>query len=96
MKTDREVVLVTLYVVGLGPRCTQALQLVRRLCDEHLADAYELAVVDLQQRPAETATERIAVVPTLRRDGAEGPEKRLTDVSDPAKVLRFLTEDDDE
>src|SRR5918993_1379441 len=55
----------TLYVSGASPRSAQALETVRRLCDEDLRGQVELLVVDVAEDPARAATDRILAVPTL-------------------------------
>ena len=55
----------TLYVSGASPRSAQALEAVRRLCDEELAGRVELEVVDVADEPAAAARDRIVAVPTL-------------------------------
>ena len=55
----------TLYVSGASPRSAQALETVRRLCDEELAGQVELEVVDVTDEPALAARDRIVAVPTL-------------------------------
>jgi len=55
----------TLYVSGASPRSAEALETVRRLCDEELAGQVELEVVDVTDEPALAARDRIVAVPTL-------------------------------
>ena len=55
----------TLYVSGASPRSAQALETVRRLCDEDLAGEVELRIIDLAEEPARAAEDRIVAVPTL-------------------------------
>ena len=55
----------TLYVSGASPRSAQALETVRRLCDEELQGQVELQVVDVADEPALADRDRIVAVPTL-------------------------------
>lgn len=55
----------TLYVRGASPRSVQALETVRRLCDEELQGQVDLQVVDVTDDPAVAARDRIVAVPTL-------------------------------
>jgi circadian clock protein KaiB len=55
----------TLYVSGASPRSAQALETVRRLCDEDLRGQVELQIVDVAEDPARAAKDRILAVPTL-------------------------------
>jgi len=55
----------TLYVSGASPRSAQALETVRRLCDEDLEGQVELQVVDIIDEPDLAERDRIVAVPTL-------------------------------
>jgi circadian clock protein KaiB len=57
----------TLYVSGASPRSAQALETVRRLCDEELPGQVELEVVDVTDAPGLAVRDRIVAVPTLVR-----------------------------
>ena len=55
----------TLYVSGASPRSAAALETVRRICDEELADRVDLRIVDLAREPARVLDDQILAVPTL-------------------------------
>ena len=76
----------TLYVSGASPHSAQALEAVRRLCDEELAGQVELEVVDVADEPSAAARDRIVAVPTLVQR-LPGPPRRL--VGDLADVDRL-------
>ena len=57
--------LLTLYVSGASPRSAEAIDTVRRICDEELAGRVELRIVDVSERPAPAISEGILAVPTL-------------------------------
>ena len=40
-----------LYIAGLTPRSTLAIQNIRKICEEHLEGRYDLQVVDIYQQP---------------------------------------------
>ena len=54
-----------LYVAGITPRSTQAITNIRRVCEEHLKDRYELEVVDIYQRPELARSADVVAAPTL-------------------------------
>ena len=56
-----------LYVAGTTRRSEQAIERVRALCDDELADCYELEVIDIYQLPALARGEQIVATPTLVR-----------------------------
>ena len=54
-----------LYIAGLTPRSTLAVQNIRKICEEHLEGRYELEVVDIYQQPILAEGEQIIAAPTL-------------------------------
>ena len=55
----------TLYVSGASPHSAQALETVRRLCDEELPGQVELQVLDIAEEPVRAAQDHVVAVPTL-------------------------------
>lgn len=55
----------TLYVRGASPRSAEALETVRRICDEELAGRVDLQIVDVSREPARVVGDQIMAVPTL-------------------------------
>jgi len=55
----------TLYVNGASPNSVQAIETVRRLCDEELDGAAELEIIDVHQQPALAGRDHVVAVPTL-------------------------------
>ena len=55
----------TLYVSGASPRSAEAIDTVRRICDEDLAGWVELLIVDVSEQPAPAISDDIVAVPTL-------------------------------
>jgi circadian clock protein KaiB len=72
----------TLYVIGASPRSAQALETVRRLCDEELAGQVELEVVDVADEPALAGRDGIVAVPTLVRRLPAPPRQLVGDLAD--------------
>lgn len=76
----------TLYVNGASPNSIQAIETVRRLCDEELAGRVELEVIDVYQQPALAAADQVVATPTLVRH-LPGPVRKLVgDLSDAARL----------
>jgi circadian clock protein KaiB len=72
----------TLYVSGASPRSAQALEAVRRLCDEELAGQVELEVVDVADEPARAGQDGIVAVPTLVQRLPAPPRQLVGDLAD--------------
>lgn len=76
-----------LYIAGLAPRSTQAVQNLRAFCEAHLAGSYEIEVVDLYQQPQLALADQILAIPTLIRKRPLPPRQFLGDLSDPHALL---------
>lgn len=66
--TDTEgaaVYLLRLYVAGLTGRSLSAIASVKKACDEHLSDRYELEVINIYDCPTAAKDEHIVAAPTL-------------------------------
>jgi circadian clock protein KaiB len=72
----------TLYVSGASPRSAQALEAVRRLCDEELAGRVELQVVYVTEEPALAGRDGIVAVPTLVKRLPAPPRQLVGDLAD--------------
>jgi circadian clock protein KaiB len=72
----------TLYVSGASPHSAQALETVRRLCDEELPGQVELQVVDVADEPALAVRDRIVAVPTLVKRLPPPPRQLVGDLAD--------------
>jgi circadian clock protein KaiB len=80
----------TLYVNGASPRSIEAVEAVRRICDEELGHRVDLDVIDVQREPELAARDQVMVVPTLVKR-LPGPLRRIVgDLSDPARLRRGL------
>ncbi len=80
----------TLYVNGASPRSIEAIEAVRRVCDEELGRRVDLEVIDLQEQPALGARDQIVVVPTLVKRLPGPPRHIVGDLADPARLRRGL------
>jgi circadian clock protein KaiB len=72
----------TLYVSGAARRSAEALETIRRLCDEELAEQVELEVVDVADEPDLAVRDGIVAVPTLVRRRPAPPRQLVGDLAD--------------
>jgi circadian clock protein KaiB len=72
----------TLYVSGASPRSAQALETVRRLCDEELPGQVELQVVDVTDEPALAEHDGIVAIPTLVKRLPAPPRQLVGELAD--------------
>jgi circadian clock protein KaiB len=76
-----------LFVTGMTPRSTRAIEHVRGICERFLAGHYDLQVVDLYQQPDTARSEQLVAAPTLIKY-APPPQRRL--IGDMSSELRVL------
>lgn len=76
-----------LYVAGMTPRSTVALNNVKRICDEHLAGSYDLVVIDIYQQPKLAKGEQIVAAPTLIKKLPLPLRRIIGDMSDTDRFL---------
>jgi len=76
-----------LYVTDRSPKCLQAIENLRRVCEEHLAGHYRIEVVDLLENPRLAADDQILAVPTVVRKLPHPIRTIVGDLSDTDRVL---------
>jgi circadian clock protein KaiB len=76
-----------LFVTGLTPRSTQAIATIKAICEEHLANRYDLEVIDIYQQPTLAQGEQIIAVPTLIKELPLPFRRLIGDLSDEDRVL---------
>jgi circadian clock protein KaiB len=79
--------LLRLYVAGQTPKCIRAFENLKRLCEEHLSNRYEIEIVDLLERPQLGRGDQILAIPTLVRRLPEPIKKIIGDLSNTERVL---------
>ena len=80
-----------LYVTGSTPRSTKAIENIRKICDTHLKDRFELEVVDIYQNPAAAREGQVIAAPTLVKLLPEPLRRVIGDLSDHERVLAGLS-----
>ena len=76
-----------LYIAGLTPRSTLAIQNIRRLCQEHLEGRYDLQVIDIYQQPVLAEGEQIIAAPTLIKQLPLPLRRFIGDMSNTERIL---------
>lgn len=77
-----------LYIAGLSFRSTEAVNVVKMMCEEQLPGQYELEVIDIYQHPELARQGQVVAVPTLVRESPP-PLRRL--IGNLANRERLLT-----
>jgi circadian clock protein KaiB len=85
--TEPETWHLRLYVAGESPKSLTAFANLKRLCDEHMENPYEIEIVDLLQNPKLARGDEILAIPTLVRRLPAPMRKIIGDLSDTDRVL---------
>lgn len=88
--TPREPWKFRLYVAGRSPKSVTALHNLKVLCEQHLAGAYEIELVDLVAEPARAQQDQILALPTLVRHWPQPIKRIIGDLSDHRLTLSHL------
>jgi circadian clock protein KaiB len=76
-----------LYIAGNTAKSITALSNLKKYCEQHLCDRYELEVIDLLLHPQLAAGDQILAIPTLVRKVPVPVRKIIGDLSNEEKVL---------
>jgi circadian clock protein KaiB len=76
-----------LYVTGSSGRSLRAVQNLKKLCDEHLSNDYDLEVIDIYENPAAAREEQIVAAPTLIKKLPQPIRRFVGDLSNTQKIL---------
>jgi circadian clock protein KaiB len=85
--TENEKYLLRLYVTGITPKSTRAIQNLKKICEENLKGCYELEVIDIYQQPALAKDEQIIATPTLIKKLPNPLRRLIGDMSDKERIL---------
>jgi len=83
----QETYVLKLFVSGSTPRSVQAIENLKRICEEHLKGRYELEVIDIYQEPGRAAKEQLIVAPTLVKKLPLPLRTFIGDLSQTEKIL---------
>ena len=79
-----------LYVSGSTSKSALAVENIKRICEQHLKNRYDLEVIDIYQQPNLARDEQIIAVPTLIRRSPPPLRRLIGDLSNLNKVLFAL------
>jgi circadian clock protein KaiB len=76
-----------LYVAGMGPKSVQAIDNIKRICEEYLPGKYQLEVIDIYQSPIFAKDSQIVAAPTLIKELPAPMRKLIGSMADTERVL---------
>jgi circadian clock protein KaiB len=82
--------LLRLYVTGMTPRSTAAIENIKRICEQHLKGRYQLEVIDVFTRQVLAKGEQIIAAPTLIKALPLPLRRFIGDMSNTDKILLGL------
>ena len=85
-----QVYVLRLFVTGASQKSLQAIDNLKRLCEENFPDQYELEVIDIHQHPGIAAKEQLLAVPTLIKDLPLPVRRLIGNLSNTKEALKSL------
>jgi circadian clock protein KaiB len=76
-----------LYVAGAGHNSVLAVSNLEQLCRHHLADRYQIEIIDVTRDPARALDDAILLTPTLVKLSPKPVRRLIGNLSDPQVVL---------
>lgn len=79
-----------LYVSGMSPKSMEAIENIKRLCEEHLSDQFELEIIDIYKNPELLTKDHIVFSPSLIKTLPLPKKVLIGTFSDPTRVIKAL------
>ena len=88
--TGAKIYILRLFVSGASQKSLQAIDNLKRLCEDNFPDQYELEVVDIYQQPGIAAKEQLLAVPTLIKELPLPARRLIGNLSNSKDTLKHL------
>ncbi len=79
-----------LYVSGMSPNSSRAIENIRKICAEHMEKSYQLEIIDIYQQPLLAKEGQIVATPTLVKELPLPLRKFIGDMSQTDRILLGL------
>lgn len=79
-----------LYVSGMSPKSMEAIENIKKLCDEHLDDAFSLEIIDIYKNPELAAEQHIIFSPSLIKELPLPRKVLIGNLIDTERVVKAL------
>lgn len=86
----QEKIVMQLYVSGMSAKSMEAIENIKRLCDEFLSDAIELEIIDIYKNPEAAAESHIVFSPSLIKQRPLPKKVLIGTLADTEKVIKAL------
>ncbi len=84
-------IVLQLYVSGMSLKSMEAIENIKRLCDKHLHDAFELEIIDLYKNPKLASEQQIVFSPSLIKSLPLPRKVLIGTFADTDKVIKGLS-----
>ncbi len=79
-----------LYVSGMSQKSMEAIENIKRLCDEYLNDTFDLEIIDLYKNPEVASQQQIVFSPSLVKQLPLPKKTLIGTFSDKEKTIKGL------
>ncbi len=86
-KQKQERYVLRLFVAGVSPKSTRAINNIKKLCNEYLHEQYDLEIIDIYKQPIIAKDGQILAAPTLVKELPLPLRKFIGDMSDTGKLI---------
>jgi circadian clock protein KaiB len=86
-KTGARTYVLRLYVAGMAPKFLQAINNIKRICEEYLSGKCQLEVIDIYRNPIFAKDGQIVTAPTLIKELPPPLKKIIGSMADTERVL---------
>ena len=86
-RLGKEKYVLRLYVAGMSPKSIQAIENIKKLCEENMPGRYQLDIIDIYQQPIFAKEGQIVAAPTLIKELPPPISKMVGDMSNKERVL---------
>lgn len=86
-RLSQEKYVLRLYIAGMNARSIQAVENIKRICEQYLPGRYQLEVIDVYQQPIFARDGQIVAAPTLVKELPPPLRKLVGSMSDTERVL---------
>jgi circadian clock protein KaiB len=83
-------IVLQLYVSGMSPQSMKAIENIKKLCDEHMENSFELEIIDLYKNPEKASEQQIVFSPSLIKSLPLPRKTLIGTFADTDKVIRGL------
>jgi circadian clock protein KaiB len=87
---DQQKYVLRLYVAGMTPRSIEAISSLKDICEGHMKGRYEIAVIDISERPELAKEQQVLAVPTLIKILPLPLRRFIGSLSDEERILKGL------